>query len=213
MSALTVHKSKGLEADITIIPGVYSGRLGFPSSMQGDPLLDLALAKEEKFDYAEERRLFYVAITRAKEEVHILASNSNVSTFTKELENEGYTVQHHYENNIKPETCPKCKLGTLVVRTSNNRQFWGCSNYGSLECDYTAKISYCSKKTCNGIMQYDKKRRIYKCTNDNCQNEEKACPSCGGKLEIKFNRRQNNRPFYGCSNYSRLGCGYTEDVE
>jgi len=212
MSALTVHKSKGLEADITIIPGVCSGRLGFPSSIQGDPILDLALAKEEKFDYAEERRLFYVAITRSKEEVHILASNTNVSAFSKELEDEGYEVQHHYENNIKPQTCPKCKLGTLVVRTGNTGRFWGCSSYGSLECDYTAPMYFCSKDRCAGIMQYDEKRQVYMCTDENCQNIEKACPDCGGKLVMKFNKRRNNQPFYGCSNYSKLGCRYTEPV-
>lgn len=179
--ALTVHKSKGLEADITIIPGVCSGRLGFPSSIQGDPILDLALAKEENFDYAEERRLFYVAITRAKEEVHILASNINVSPFVREIEDKGYEVKHHYEDNIKPQVCPKCNLGTLVIRTKGNSRFWGCSSYGNLNCDYTALIYYCSKDTCSGIMQIDKKKQLYVCSEENCNNTEKACPSCGGK--------------------------------
>ena len=121
IKALTIHRSKGLEADITIIPGVCSGRLGFPSSIEGDPILDLALAEQEDFEYAEERRLFYVAITRAKEEVHILASNINVSTFARELESDGYEVTHHYENNIKPQICPKCNLGTLVIRSGQIR--------------------------------------------------------------------------------------------
>lgn len=213
IKTLTIHKSKGLEADITIIPGVCSGRLGFPSSIQGDPILDLALAEEEKFDYAEERRLFYVAITRAKEEVHILASASSVSSFARELEGDEYEVKHHYKDNIKPQICPKCNLGTLVTRTGSHSRFWGCSSYSNLQCDYTAPMHFCSKDTCAGIMQYDKKRRVYICTGENCHNTEKACPDCGGKLIMKFNRRRNNQPFYGCSSYSKLGCKYTEPVK
>lgn len=212
IKTLTIHRSKGLEADIVIIPGVCSGRLGFPSSIQGDPILDLALAEEEKFDYAEERRLFYVAITRAKEEVHILASDSNVSSFARELEREEYKVKHHYKDNIKPQICPKCNLGTLVIRSGRNGRFWGCSSYGHLKCDYTAPIYFCKENSCSGIMQLEKKGNMYLCSEENCQSTEKACPSCGGKLQMKFNRNQNNRPFYGCSNYAKLGCGYTESV-
>ena len=208
---LTAHKSKGLEADIVIIPGVASGNLGFPSSIQGDPLLDLALAKEEDFDYAEERRLFYVAITRAKNEVHILASNTNVSPFARELEEKGYEVAHHYKDNIKPLPCPKCGLGTLVLRSGSYGQFWGCSSYGKIECDYTAPVYSCSKEGCQGVLQFDKDKGVYVCTQEGCGNTEKACPKCGGKLIKRFNKRQNNRPFYGCSNFGRLGCKYTEN--
>ena len=209
--ALTVHRSKGLETDITIIPGVYSGRLGFPSSIQGDPILDLALAKEENFDYAEERRLFYVAITRAKEEVHVLASDRNVSPFVRELEDEGYEVKHHYKNNIKPQICPKCNLGTLVIRPGNTDKFWGCSGYGNLGCDYTAPVYFCGKNSCSGIMQLNKDKSAYTCSEESCQNTEKACPSCGGKLVVKMNRR-TKKPFLGCSNYLKLGCRYAKPI-
>ena len=209
---LTAHKSKGMEADVVIIPGVESGSLGFPSSMQGDPLLDLALSKEEDFDYAEERRLFYVAITRAKSEVHILASNTFVSPFARELEEGGYEVAHHYQDNIKPISCPKCGLGTLVLRSGSYGKFWGCSSYGNLKCDYKAQVHTCSRKGCNGILQLDKRRGVYVCTQEGCDNIEKACPECGGKLVMRFNKRRNNQPFYGCSNFSKLGCTYTEPV-
>lgn len=207
---LTAHRSKGLEADIVIIPGVSSGRLGFPSSIEGDPLLDLALAEQEDFEYAEERRLFYVAITRAKEEVHILASDNNISPFAKELEERGYEVKHHYKDNIKPVECPKCGIGVLTLRTSNGRKFWGCSNFSNLGCDYTSNINFCNVKTCSGIMQLDKKRGIYSCSADGCKNTAKKCPQCNGMLIMKFNKRQNNRPFFGCSNYGTTGCGHTE---
>jgi DNA helicase IV len=214
IQSLTAHRSKGLEADICIIPGVCSGRLGFPSSIEGDPINELALAEQENFEYAEERRLFYVALTRAKDEVHILASNVNVSPFAKELEEDKYEVIHHYKDNIKPQVCPGCEIGTLVKRNANGRTFWGCSNYSTLGCKYTAKIHYCKEKNCNGIMQYDSDKNIYICSNENCKIEEKACPDCKGKLELRFNSRQNNRPFLGCSNFSdkEIRCRYTEPI-
>lgn len=212
IQSLTVHRSKGLEVDIVIISGVSSGRIGFPSSIEGDPILDLALAEQEDFEYAEERRLFYVAITRAKEQVHILASDSNISPFSKELEESGYRVKHHYKDNIKPVECPKCGIGVLTMRTSNGKKFWGCSNFSSLNCDYTSKIYYCKEKSCKGIMQLDKKRGIYACSEEDCENTEKACPQCDAKLVLRFNARQNNRPFLGCSNYRTTVCGHTESI-
>ena len=61
-------------------------------------------------------------------------------------------------------------------------------------------------------MQLDKFKRSYICTNDVCTAKEKACPLCYGKLTIKFNKKQNNRPFMGCSNYGAKGCEHTENV-
>ena len=213
VQALTVHKSKGLESDIVIVSGVSSGKVGFPSSIQGDPLLDIALAKQESFEYAEERRLFYVAMTRAKEEVHILASDINISSFARELEENEYDVHHHYRDNMRPQKCPKCELGTLVIRTGTYGNFWGCSQYGGLECDYTAPIYYCKEKGCGGILQLDKNKRYYVCNNEKCDHRDKACPLCSAKLVMRFNKRQNNRPFLGCSGFGKTACPYTENIK
>ena len=65
----TVHGSKGLEADYIVIPGLSTGTYGFPSAIADDPVLDLAMPAPEAFPRAEERRLFYVALTRARRAV------------------------------------------------------------------------------------------------------------------------------------------------
>lgn len=81
----TVHGSKGLEADHVIILRVASGRMGFPSEIVDDSLLDMVLPVSEPFEHAEERRLFYVALTRARQSVTILADKNNPSAFAREL--------------------------------------------------------------------------------------------------------------------------------
>ena len=86
---LTVHRSKGLEADHVIILRAASGRLGFPSEIVDDSLLDLVLPQPERFVHAEERRLFYVALTRARQSVTILADRETPSGFATELLEDG----------------------------------------------------------------------------------------------------------------------------
>ena len=74
---MTVHASKGLEADHVIILRAVTDTMGFPSEIVDDPLLDLVLPEPENFGHAEERRLFYVALTRARKSVTILADRQN----------------------------------------------------------------------------------------------------------------------------------------
>lgn len=81
----TVHKSKGLEADIVIILNCNSGRNGFPSQISDDPLLSFVLKNSDNFPNSEERRLFYVAMTRAKEKLFLMHSQEFPSKFIREL--------------------------------------------------------------------------------------------------------------------------------
>ena len=83
---LTVHKSKGLEYDYVFLINMKDSATGFPSKIEEHNVLKLVLPKEEEYPYAEERRLFYVAITRAKEKVFIFAPKNNPSEFVKELD-------------------------------------------------------------------------------------------------------------------------------
>lgn len=85
MRFLTVHRSKGLEADHVVILRAVRGRMGFPAEIIDDSLLDLVLPEPEPFQHAEERRLFYVALTRARHSVTILADREAPSSFAIEL--------------------------------------------------------------------------------------------------------------------------------
>lgn len=89
---LTVHKSKGLEEENVIIINLEDDLLGFPNKLEDNNELKYVLQKKEDFLYAEERRLFYVALTRTKSNVYLLVNKKNKSCFVKEL---------LYEDNVK----------------------------------------------------------------------------------------------------------------
>ena len=82
---LTVHKSKGLEADYVIILQCNKDAYGFPSMVSDDPVLDYVLTKSDQYPYGEERRLFYVAITRAKIKTYVLYDRRFPSVFVDEF--------------------------------------------------------------------------------------------------------------------------------
>ncbi len=86
---MTCHASKGKEADYVIILAVDEGQ--FPARVKALHLDDALNQSEDDFPYAEERRLFYVALTRAKEKVWV-TYNGNGSSFVQELLNDDYPV-------------------------------------------------------------------------------------------------------------------------
>jgi DNA helicase-4 len=89
----TLHAAKGQEADIAIILGLDGGRYGFPATRETHPLLEALLPGAESFPHAEERRLFYVALTRARSRAYLLYNQGNPSSFVTELISAEYPVE------------------------------------------------------------------------------------------------------------------------
>ncbi len=141
MSFITAHKSKGLQADYVFIINNKKSRMGFPSKIQDAPILNLLLDNCDQFPHSEERRLFYVALTRAKKKAYLMTTSGKESEFVMEL-------KRHYEEEIKREqfTCPLCG-GKLLKKSGPYGEFFGCSNYRITGCTYKRKITSSAKKS------------------------------------------------------------------
>ncbi|MBH0052700.1 UvrD-helicase domain-containing protein [Salinibacterium sp. SWN139] len=126
----TIHASKGLEADYVVIPGLTKDKSSFPSKIADDPVLRLAMPAREPFPYAEERRLFYVAITRARRSVTLVTVRNRVSPFLAELvKDHGLKLRDAEGGYAVVIPCPACGEGTMVPRAGKFGQFYGCTNY------------------------------------------------------------------------------------
>lgn len=129
---LSVHSAKGLEADHVILVNCNQGAYGFPSLIEDDPILDFVLSKSEAYPFAEERRLFYVAMTRARMRMYVLYDQKRPSPFIGEfllrIERGSYL-------------CPRCLEGKMVAikdgQTTNGEAYrsFVCSNRES-GCDF-----------------------------------------------------------------------------
>lgn len=181
ISYSTVHGSKGLESDFVVLISGEDAQNGFPNKTEDDNVLSLLLGKKNDFEYAEERRLFYVALTRTKSVVYLLSDKNKSSDFIQEIKNKCYIMED--ESEVKEENeylCPWCKSGYLVVRKSESdgKSFYGCSNYPY--CTYT-----------NNDM-----KAVY---------HNNRCPECGDFLVL---RKGKYGTFFGCHNYPR--CKHTQ---
>lgn len=132
MKFMTIHSSKGLQADHVILLNNRRGSSGFPS-LKGESLLISYLLGDDNTSYEEERRLFYVALTRARRMAYLPAVRQNESSFFMEL------FDFNYSGGYGPKlTCPKCG-GTMILRKGEYGRFYGCSNYLINGCRYTMK--------------------------------------------------------------------------
>ncbi len=136
----TIHASKGLEADYVFLVNVIEGTKGLPSKIEDDSTLWIAMPDGETFSYAEERRLFYVALTRAKRMVFIYTDTYRRSEFIAELErqNTGMQVRIEGTGGKKKRRCPSCDSGLLITRSGKFGEFLSCSRFP--RCDYTENI-------------------------------------------------------------------------
>jgi len=87
VSAKTIHASKGLESKAVFIIGLTEGSGGFPDIWMEDRIYQVIKESNHDMLMEEERRLFYVAITRAKDELFLITEKGNESSFIKEIPN------------------------------------------------------------------------------------------------------------------------------
>lgn len=141
MNFMTVHQSKGLECDYVILLNCNGGTIGFPSQISDSPVLKYVLSEPDTYAFSEERRVFYVGITRAKNHTWVLYDMKNPSPFVKEFVQ---TLEIEIKSGLdipESELCPKCHCGRVkvikkgVAINGNPYTTFACSNekYG---CDY-----------------------------------------------------------------------------
>jgi DNA helicase-4 len=82
---LTIHKSKGLESDNVILINVEDKLLGLPTKIKDEKVLKYVNNTKDYYPYEEERRLFYVALTRTKNKTYIISPYQKESIFIKEI--------------------------------------------------------------------------------------------------------------------------------
>ena len=196
----TVHGAKGREADYVIVLDLNDGRLGFPSKVEDDPLLELVMPPVSGGAYpsAEERRLFYVAMTRARNGAYLVADPVQPSTFVTELLRDSDELRRIGE--LAPE-CPRCRRGRL--RPSQSPIYLICSDSN---CGHRAPR--CPNCDAGYALVGG---RVASCTNQDCRRPPSVCPRCGlGVLRMIDGRFG---PFWGCTEYgSTPSCRYRRDI-
>jgi len=122
---LTIHTSKGSEADYVIVLDVVGGKYGFPSEVTDDPLLEIVLGKGDLYPHEEERRLMYVAMTRARHNVFMITDENRPSVFILEL-----------DKSKSSNTMMMCKScgGEVVQKRGPYGVFYSCINFP--RCNY-----------------------------------------------------------------------------
>ncbi len=201
----TVHSAKGQEADYVIVLGLKSGRFGFPCKIEDDPLLRLVMPpiSEGELPFAEERRLFYVAMTRARRGAYLVVNPDRPSEFVAELKsNHKFRQYGTIDDDLRPR-CPNCRTGRL--KESQSGQNLRCINHPS--CDHIAP----SCTSCSTGFTVTSSSGTSKCTNPECDKPSLACPECKIGALIKRNGRYGD--FLGCTNYwSEPPCTFTRNL-
>jgi len=203
----SIHASKGKEADYVIILGLEKGKFGLPSTKITHPLLELLLPSLEAFPYAEERRVFYVALTRAKHHVYLITNPHNPSIFIRELLKNKYEITDDEFNSggfspkLVEKLCERCEVGYMVPRDGVNGKFLACNNPA---CNITEN----GCDWCNSALIKEGNFRV--CENAECGFKQPICPQCGAGMKL---RNGQYGKFWGCVNYHsdrEFSCGNTE---
>ena len=187
MEFMTVHRAKGLGYDNVIIINAIDAVYGFPSKIQDDPVLHYVIKTDHSIEYAEERRLFYVALTRTKNRVYIVTPQQRPSEFVRELVKDYPNVtlrgqlDESQQNTGEVKHCPVCGYPLqLRYKKAYGLKLWICSNEPEI-CDFIT-----NDLRGDGMS-------ILKC--DQCKD---------GYLIVKKGKM---KPFLGCTNYTADGKG------
>lgn len=177
---MTAHSSKGLGYDNVILINMFEGKFGFPCQIEDDPIMKLVMHEDRSMPFAEERRLFYVAMTRTKNRVYIATPKHKPSRFLVELIKD-YNLPHDEGINMHVVDllnlrCPICGFPLKYEFNKNyGLNLWICTNDPEV-CDFM---------TNDKVHKHD----IFK------------CPKCSdGYMIVKMNLK-NQDVFYGCTNY------------
>ncbi len=194
---LTAHSSKGLGRDEVIIINGESGIWGFPSEKTHDPVLNMVIHDDISYEDAEERRLFYVALTRTKNRVYVIAPQKYPSKFLLEIVNKDnvYCDYEYKEENIRVKRlgkyCPHCGFPIYLMNSLiEDKKMYICSNDSEV-CGFISNNLKGGKTSI------------------------KKCPKCkDGYLLIK-KKNGEEQYFLGCTNYKqdKTGCSYMEPLD
>ena len=184
ISFMTAHRSKGLGYDNVILINMFEGKFGFPCQIEDDPIMKMVMHEDKSMPFAEERRLFYVALTRTKNRVYIATPKHKPSRFLVELIKD-YNLPHDKDINMQVVDifnlrCPVCGFPLKYEFNKNyGLSLWICTNDSEV-CDFM---------TNDKVHKHD----IFK------------CPKCkDGYMIVKMNPKNGN-VFYGCTNYFNEG--------
>jgi len=177
---LTAHSSKGLGFDNVILLNMKDDKFGFPSKIEDDPIMRLVRVSDDSVPFAEERRLFYVAMTRTKNRVYMVTPNKRPSSFILDLIKD-YNIPHDetIANTIIDINTLRCPICGARLKFENNKNYglplYICTNDPEI-CDF---------------MTNEKNARadIFK------------CPQCSDGYMIVRKNKSDNSYFYGCTNY------------
>jgi len=207
IKVMSAHGSKGKEAGFVIVMNMLDGEFGFPSEKITHPLVDALLPSTEAFEFAEERRLFYVALTRAKNRVYLLTDMEKASRFVIELIEQEYPIEQNefptslLQKLIRKISCRSCHTGTMTLRSGKWGRYYGCCHYP--RCAHTEKP--CGN--CNLPMSVENGYKM--CIDPECNYRVPVCQKCGSDMVYRTGAYGE---FWGCRNYrgnERVSCNYT----
>jgi DNA helicase-4 len=193
----SIHGAKGLEADYVIVMDLVQDFRGFPSTIEDDPVMRLVMPDKDLHEHGEERRLFYVALTRALREVHLISPISAPSLFATEMLDRKQG-KHIGVDPTKNSKCPVCKVGRILV--SANKRGSYCSNIPL--CDFRApKCAECEKPM---VMTGNKTGRFI-CP-EHPQMAHRDCHMCDWGVLIPRINSYTNQEFFSCHTWAKTRC-------